>query len=101
LTGALTSRANDEKIVVVDKITCEPAKTKTMAQMIAALALNGKRNLLVVDKNGTALYKAGRNIKDLDIRPLSEINAHDILTNENIIFGGKELIGKLEEAVAS
>ena len=33
---------------------------------------------------------SGRNIRDLEIRPVSEINALDILRNENIIFGDEQ-----------
>jgi large subunit ribosomal protein L4 len=99
LTGALSSRAKDEKIMVVDAIKCDPPKTKSMAQFLGALSIYGSRNLLVVEASGTGLYRAGRNIKNLDIRPLSEINAYDVLSNENIIFGGEKLIGKLEKAV--
>jgi hypothetical protein len=43
---------------------------------------------------------SGRNIRDLEIRPVSEINALDILRNENIIFGDERLIAKVQEAVA-
>jgi large subunit ribosomal protein L4 len=101
LRGALSSRAKDEKIMVVDALVCEPPKTKTIAQFLSALSLTGSRNLLILDKNATGIYRAGRNIKNLDIKPFSEINAYDVLNSENIIFGGENLIGKLTEAVAS
>jgi large subunit ribosomal protein L4 len=101
LRGALSSRAKDEKIMVVDALVCEPPKTKTIAQFLKALSLTGSRNLLILDKNATGIYRAGRNIKNLYIKPLSEINAHDVLNSENIIFGGESLIGKLAGAVAS
>ena len=101
LAGALSSRAQDGKIIVVESIKCDPPKTKTMAQFLNALSLYGSRNLLIVDQNGTGIYRAGRNVKNLDIKPLSEINAHDVLDNENIIFSGEKLIGKLEEAIKS
>ena len=101
LRGALSSRAKDEKILVVDALVCEPPKTKTIAQFLGALSLTGSRNLLILDKNATGVYRAGRNIKNLEIKPFSEINAYDVLNSENVIFGGENLIGKLTEAVAS
>jgi large subunit ribosomal protein L4 len=101
MKSALSSRAKDEKIMVVDGITCEPAKTKTMAKFLEALSVLGRKNLLVVEASGTPVYKAGRNLKNLDIKPLSEINAYDVLNNENIIFGDAALIGKLEKALVS
>jgi large subunit ribosomal protein L4 len=101
LASALSSRANDEKIMVVDTIACDPPKTKIMAQLLGALAVAGRRNLLVVDPKAKNLYMAGRNVKNLNVKPLPELNAYDVLQSENIIFNGETLIGKLVEAVAS
>jgi large subunit ribosomal protein L4 len=101
LAAALSSRAKDEKVIVVDAISCEPAKTKTMARMLSVLSLTGRRTLLIVEKNGTGIYRAGRNIADLAIKPLAEITAYDILNSENIIFAGENLVGKLNEAARS
>jgi large subunit ribosomal protein L4 len=98
LASALSSRAKDGKIIVVDAISCDPAKTKTMAGLLAALSLCGSRNLIVVESNAGSIYRAGRNIPDLNIKPLSEITAVDVLNSENIIFHGEKLIGKLSGA---
>jgi large subunit ribosomal protein L4 len=101
LVSALSSRAADEKVVVVDAIDCAEPKTKAIAAMLEAMNLAGQKNLLIIDNEGVKnLYLSGRNIRDLDIRPVAEINALDIISCENIIFGGEALIGKVEEAVA-
>lgn len=101
LTSALSSRAKDEKIMVIESLSCAEPKTKLMVTFLDAIKLNGNKNLLIVDaKINKNVHIAGRNIKNLDIKPLSEINAYDVLNNENIIFGDQALIGKLEEAVA-
>jgi large subunit ribosomal protein L4 len=63
------------------------------------LDLNGKRNLLVVEKECSNIYLSGRNIPDLEIKPISEVNAYDIIANENIIFGDEKLIEKVQEVV--
>ena len=85
----------------IDGVACEPAKTKIIAQLLGALSVAGKRNLLVVGPGSKNIYIAGRNVKNLDVKPLSEINAYDVINNENIIFDGEKLIGKIAEAVAS
>lgn len=100
LASALTSRANDEKIIVIDSIACEEPKTKTIAGMLKSLSLNDKKNLLIITGDNTNVYLAARNIKNLQIRPVNELNALDILHSENIIFGGESLVVKMEEAVA-
>jgi len=100
LTSALSSRAKDEKVMIIESISCDTPKTKTILAMLNALSVSGKRNLLIISGETKNVYLSGRNIKDLEIRPVSEINAYDILSNENIIFGDERLIGKVQEAVA-
>ncbi|KMQ51386.1 50S ribosomal protein L4p (L1e) [Chitinispirillum alkaliphilum] len=101
LVSALSSRAKEEKVLVVDEIVCSEPKTKIMLQMLSDLTVSGKKNLLVVDVEGDKnLYLSGRNIKDLKIKPVSEINAYDIINSENVILGGEKLLGKVEEVVA-
>ncbi|HON10453.1 MAG TPA: 50S ribosomal protein L4 [Chitinispirillaceae bacterium] len=100
LASALSSRAKDEKVMVVESISCETPKTRTIADLLKALSVSGQKNLLIIDKEGRNVFLSGRNIRDLEIRPVSEINAYDVLTNENIIFADERLIGKVQEAVA-
>ena len=45
LKSALSCRAKEEKVIVVDKISCDAPKTKVIAGMLSALSLAEKRNL--------------------------------------------------------
>jgi large subunit ribosomal protein L4 len=100
LVSALSSRAADELISVVDSITCDEPKTKVIAAMLEAMNLAGKKNLLILDNEGVNnVYLSSRNIRGLDIRPVAEINALDIISSDNIIFGGEGLITKVEESL--
>jgi len=59
----------------------------------------GQKEPLIVDGGWkTYIFRAG-NVKNLQVRPVSEINAYDVLNSENIIFGAQELVQKVEEAV--
>jgi large subunit ribosomal protein L4 len=100
LTSALSARAKEEKIAVVAGIACDAPKTKTVSAMIGALSLAGKRLLLVIDANQKNIYLSGRNIKNCTVKPVSEINAYDVLNNDAIVFGSEEIVKKIEEAVA-
>ena len=100
LASALSSRAKEEKISVVSGITCDAPKTRTIASMIDALSLGGKRILLVIDPASKNVYLSGRNIRNLTVRPASEINAYDVLNNDAIVFGSEEIVRKIEEAAA-
>jgi large subunit ribosomal protein L4 len=99
LVSALSSRAKSENVLIVESIQCDQPKTKIIASLMSALDLNGKRNLLVVEKECSNIYLSGRNIPDLEIKPISEVNAYDIIANENIIFGDEKLIEKVQEVV--
>ncbi len=101
LAAALSVRAREDKIVVIDTIVFDPPKTKAMVQFLNTLPLTGTRSLLVTEGHDRPTYLAGRNIPNLTVKPLSEINAWDVLDTDNIIFGGELCIGKLEEAVLS
>lgn len=85
--------------MVIESITCEPAKTKTIAKMIGALPLDGARSLLVTDGQDAMLQRCGRNIRDLSIIPVSSLNAAEVLKNDNVILANKDLVSKLEEVV--
>jgi ribosomal protein L4 len=68
--------------------------------MLEAMNLAGKKNLLILDNEGVNnVYLSSRNIRDLNIRPVAEINALDIISSDNIIFGGEGLITKVEESL--
>jgi large subunit ribosomal protein L4 len=101
LVSALSSRAADGLVSVVGAIVCEEPKTRVIVKMLEAMNLGGKKNLLILDNEGVNnIYLSSRNIRGLEIRPVAEINALDIISSENIIFGGEGLITKVEEAVA-
>ena len=99
LRSALADRAQNEKLIVVDSVQCAEIKTKTIAQMLHALSLSGRRNLLVITGEDRNLYLSGRNIKNLEVLPVSQLNAASIVRNDTVILGTSELVQKIEEAV--
>jgi len=101
LVSALSSRAADGLVSVVESIVCEEPKTKVIAKMLEAMDMGGKKNLLILDGGGVNnVYLSSRNIRDLKVRPVSEVNALDIISSDNIIFGGEGLITTISEAAA-
>ena len=99
LISALSSRAKDEKVIVMDDITCEQPKTAAMAKMFKAIAVQGRKNLLIIDAGSQNVFLSSRNIRDVSIKPVQELCAYDVVRNENIIFGNESLIEKVQEAV--
>jgi large subunit ribosomal protein L4 len=100
LCSALSSRARDEKIIVIENFSIESPKTKVISGLLKNMSVVGKKNLLVVSAGSTNTYLSGRNIKNLVVKPLNEINTYDVLKSENVIFADKDLVGKTKEVVA-
>jgi len=99
LRQALSSRMRDQKVMVLDALSCDTPKTKTITALLKALSVAGARNLLLTDGANRTVFLSGRNIRDLHIMPIAMLNAYDVLSNENIIVGGRAMVPKLEQAV--
>lgn len=100
LRSSLSHRARDLKIMVVDGIVCDKPKTKTISLMLSALNISLKKTLIVVDSAEKNTMLAGRNIANLRVKKVSDINAHDVMASENIIFSAPVLIKRIEEVVS-
>jgi large subunit ribosomal protein L4 len=85
LRSALSDRASENKVVVVDGWGFEAPKTKDAAAAIAALGLDG-RLLVVLDRDDINAALSFRNLPDVQIIHTGELNAYDVLCNDHIVF---------------
>ena len=85
LKHALSAKAKDGGIVVVDKATLEGGKTKALAAHFEKLGLD---NALIID--GAAVdagfAQAARNIPNVDVLPVQGINVYDILRRHKLVL---------------
>jgi large subunit ribosomal protein L4 len=100
LKSALSERARENKIIVIDKVEFDSPKTREMVKILKAISVEQKRNLLVVDAGNTFVYLTGRNVKNLKIKHATDINTLDVLSADNIIFASEHLVDKMKEVVA-
>jgi large subunit ribosomal protein L4 len=84
--SALSYKAKDEQLLVVEDFTFEKPATKNFISMINALNLNGKKILLLTGKNDTNVYKSGRNISKVSVLEASKASTYDILNNQLLIL---------------
>jgi large subunit ribosomal protein L4 len=92
LRSALSDRAADGKVVVVDGWPFETPKTKDAIAALKSLGLDGKV-LLVLDHDDDVAWRAFRNLTDVQIILAGELNAYDILCNDWIVFTRRTLPG--------
>jgi len=105
LVCAYSVRATEEKIGVITGLTFEQPKTKTVAELLSKIGVYDNKNyigktLFVVSSDNRNVYLSSRNLKDVDVKAVSDVNAYDVVRATNIIFADEALIGKIEEAIA-
>jgi large subunit ribosomal protein L4 len=92
LCSALSDRAAEQRVKVVDDWGIDEPKTARAVEILGALGLRppGERHprvLLVLDRTEHAVWKSFRNLHDqVQIVLPDELNAHDILLNDWLVF---------------
>ncbi len=97
LKTALTYKAQEKNVVVVDKITLKTLKTKEVTNILETLKLDGKVLFVTVDENEN-LYMASRNLGNVLVLMANEINCFD-LVNADIVVIEEEALKVLEEGL--
>jgi large subunit ribosomal protein L4 len=85
LRSALSDRANDDKIVVVDSWGLDAPKTKQAADALGALGIEG-HVLVVLERDDTNAALSFRNLQGVQTIYTGELNAYDVLCNDYIVF---------------
>ncbi|MEY2523299.1 MAG: large subunit ribosomal protein [Ilumatobacteraceae bacterium] len=106
LRSALSDRAADGKIVVVDSWSFEAPKTKDAKKLLSALGIEGKA-LVVVDIDDTNTIKSFLNLPEVQLIESRELNAYDVLCSDYVVFshatlpGGGEVLEKPAKKTAA
>jgi large subunit ribosomal protein L4 len=88
LRSALSDRAAEAKVWVVDTWGLAAPKTKDAKAALSALGLpDGERALVVLERDDEAAWKSFRNLSDrVHTIVAEELNAHDVLVNDLVVF---------------
>ncbi len=84
--GALSSKAKENKIFIVEDITLEAPATKQFAGIFNSLNTESRKALFVMPEHNENVYKSFRNMPSICGTLLSDINTYDILNSDSIIF---------------
>lgn len=87
LRSALSDRAADGKVLVVDSFGFDAPKTSAAVKVISDLGLTDEgRILLVLDENDANAALSFRNIPNVHVLPTGELNAYDVLVSDTVVF---------------
>ena len=98
LKSALSAKAAESKIVVIDCIKMEAPKTKEFAAFLAAVGAE-KKPLVVTAAADLNVVKSGRNIPGCEVTFANLLNVYDIV-NANTLVVDKAALQKIEEVFA-
>ena len=90
--SALSMKANDNSIIVVEDFSFDTPKTKNFIDVLNALGLEGKKSLIVLGDSNKNVYLSSRNLKASEVVNASELSTYKILNANNLVF----LEGSLE-----
>ncbi len=83
--SALSDRASEGKVVVVDAWTFDGPKTKAARAALAALGVEG-RALVVVARDDEVAARSFRNLPEVHLLPADQLNAYDVLCSDYVVF---------------
>ena len=86
LRSALSDRAGENMVYVVESPTIDAPKTKLAAAMLSKMGLADKKVLFVVPDDDQMLFKSLRNVQNVDVLPAYQLNAYSVLRNDSVVF---------------
>jgi len=84
LASALSLRAQEKKLVVVDKLSFTEPKTKQMAGILKTLGLG--KALVIDEKSNANLFKSVRNLAKAKVLAPEGLNVFDILNHSDLVI---------------
>lgn len=86
LVSALSLKATENAVSVLEGLQAEAPKTAKVAGVLKKMGVYGKRTLLVVDQQHEAVWKSVRNIDRLNTTLAHQLNAYDLLNAEALVI---------------
>ena len=96
--SALSSKVAEDAMIVIDAITAEEFKTRTMVKMLADVGA-AKKSLVVLDEKDDKVMKSLANIPGVKVALVNTVNVYDILNADSFV-AAKGAVEKIEEVYA-
>ena len=84
--SALSYKAKDESIRIVEDFTFEAPKTKEYLKMLESLSVADKKTLLVLPESNKNIALSGRNVPNAKVTTADKLNTYDVLDADNLIL---------------
>lgn len=100
--SALSHKAKDSSIVVLEDFTYEAPKTKQFAEVLKSINVSDKKVLFVLPDYNDNVYLSLRNLSRVSSTLLSDINTYDVVNADVVVFteNAAKILAEKEEAAA-
>lgn len=98
MKSALSSKAAENAIIVIDGLKAEEPKTKPFAEFLGKLGVNGKA-MVITESVDANVLKSARNIPGISVTTATVISPYEILNNSKLVVD-KAALSKIEEVFA-
>lgn len=83
--SALSYKASENAMTVVENFAFEGPKTKKMVEVLNNLKLSDKKSLFVLENQNNFVSLSARNLKNVKVVNVSQLNTYDIVNASNIV----------------
>src|SRR5690606_9132792 len=84
--SALSQKAKDKSIIVVEDFNFDTPKTKEFINILNSLGIADKKTLFVLGEPNKNVYLSSRNLQRSEVVNHSELNTYKILNANNLVF---------------
>lgn len=84
--SALSMKMKSDNLKVVENFTFEAPKTKSLMDVLAALGLDKKKSLFIIDDYNKNLYLSSRNLAGVKVVNASELSTYEIMNASEVIL---------------
>ncbi|MEK7789714.1 MAG: 50S ribosomal protein L4 [Planctomycetota bacterium] len=86
LCTALSAKARDNELVVIDDLNFAVPKTSQMVSILKALNIDNSSCLIVIPKANEMVWKSARNIPSVKVMTSTELNAYEVLRPKKVLL---------------
>ena len=84
--SALSYKAQGEAITIVEPFTMETPKTKQFIGILNNIKSNDRKVLFVLPENSNNIYLSSRNLENVKVITVGELNTYDIMNSTKLVF---------------
>jgi large subunit ribosomal protein L4 len=84
--SALSYKAKENKIIILEDFSLEAPKTSMMAEMSANLSIMNKKSLFVLPEQNKNIYLSSRNLQGVEVVTISDLNTYNIMKASTLVL---------------